>query len=269
MQNKTRLLSFLLFFFASSPLLAENPLAYSLPGGIMGPASTGLLFPGFNVAGTINPAALTSERATALQVAFSPGISAGSTSSAYGSVATSNKKLAMSAGYSGANIGGPTLSHSAFAALGFKFGDVAFGLDVHNQNFSPTANFVDIGFQYNAEGNIVIGGSFYSLNSAAQLGLGIGYKAGRRYHLEANLILPPFNSFGAGYILLVGAGMNVSLFDVYFSVGYYLNPGAYSTFYYLFGTAIWLGKSVNLFVQYASLQGSFWGLFTTGLTFVF
>jgi hypothetical protein len=268
----SRLLLLLIVGIFTSSLFAK-PIANPLPVGLIGASPVGLIFPGFNIAGSVNPAALPSDRATGIALAVTPEGSAGTTRG-FGSIATTDKKIGIGAGYLGTYT--PTssasnlLTHAAFAGLGFRMDSVQLGASVRNRALQTSGypTEVDFGFLYTND-SVTFGGVAYAANTNLQPGFGIGYKRGKTSHIEANILMPVGSS---ATTLLVAGAMSIPAFDIFFSLRYLLGNYASSgsaAFGYIFGVALWPGEHLNFVAQYESFNSYSSGNITAGLTVFF
>jgi len=249
-------------------ILAFGLAAATTHAKLLRPVPAGILYPMFNQAAIVNPAALPKEKATSVQALFSPGSTDGAANNYEGTVATSTKKLGLGLGYLGSQSTSQT-THSAFAGVGAKWNNISVGMSVQDPDVSSG------GFQPNLGVGMIaslkefdIGAVMYDLNESARGGLGVGF-ANKRYALEGYILLPPFSTLDnstAPFLLGVGAGIYGQVVAVSFGATYALsqqNFGGDSLQFFIAGVA-WLGNSFNLFARFDSPE-----TFTGGITLVF
>ncbi len=223
-----------------------------LPAGFVYPTPTGIIFPSFLTANGINPASLGKQKGRAIELLYSPPPS-GSNSHAYvASFATSQKKLGLGLSYWGSHNRG-SLSHGAVVGSGFSFDSVAVGLGLRDPsiagNYDPSVDFGLIGEIGNGT---FLGGVLYGLDSTPVLDLGIGYQAGKKYHLEANIVFPQFSLIGKSnsiYILTLGTLVSAGVVSFSFQTSYYT---VLKTFTHAVGGAVQVGEAIALTVQFIS-----------------
>jgi hypothetical protein len=255
-----------------------KPITNTLPTLVIGPYPIGFLFPGFNTAAGINPAALPSEKATAFQAAVAPPINNDNLAMGFASLATSNKKLGIGAGYLGqfvkASPGIPSsTTNEAFGGLGFRLDPIQLGVGVQDVGIGRSGSQAQVDFSmlYNGDAGLVIGGELYDLNTNLDLALGVGFRSGKKYHIEADLLLP--TGGGEGAFLVVAGAVAVPLFDVFFNLSYLVNTAPMVTsasggtaFFYAFGIDFWVSDHVNFVFQYNTLPYFDSGFLTGGIT---
>jgi hypothetical protein len=261
-------------------LLAETakPIGNTLPTLVVGPYPIGFIFPGFNTAAGLDAAALPYEKGTAFQVAAAPPINNDNTAMGFASLATSNKKLGIGAGYLGefvkASPGAPSsTTQEAFAGLGYKLDPVSLGVGVRDVGIGQSGSQADVDFSllYNGDNGLVLGGEAYNLNNGLDLALGVGFRGGKKYHIEADVLLPTNGVQGA--FLVVAGAVSVPIFDVFFNLSYLLNTAptvtaisAGTAFFYAFGIDFWLTDHLNFVFQYNTLPYYDSGFLTAGVT---
>jgi hypothetical protein len=202
----------------------EIQMMDSLPAGMIYPVPVGILFPGFNIAAGVNPAALptAAQNTTAMQTMYSPPLQNGQTDSVFSSIASSNGTSAAGAGliatYDPNNraIGG-----EAFGGAGFKFDKVSLGIAVRDENVTSSQSpDVDLGFLFRSDKSGPCAGFvLYHTNTSAQLDFGLGFHKEHSYAFEVNFLLPQFNQWGLSsfnYTTVFSATIYSGIFGFYF-----------------------------------------------------
>lgn len=230
--------------------------------GTVYPDPAGILFPGLATAAAINPAALGNAKGTAIQVALTPGLSSGDATDYFGSFATSKKGFGFGLGIDGTARGGGSFTNGGFVGMGFNLERVALGLSVQDADLSDsTSPSVNVGALFGEGQGLKFGFVFYHLENSPQLDLGVGWGAGKRYNLEANILLPPFSQFSGGsYGLSLGANIFIESLSFLFRTTYYTGPNSYV---HTLGVGIWLNQMFNLGIQFNTPRH-----WTFGLTLV-
>lgn len=258
------LLAFSLCFAFIQESRAERSASKVNPFGLATeyPDSAGIIFPGIATAAGINAAALGfADRSTAIQLSYGPPSIAGDAHRYFASFATAKKGIGFGAGLNGSTSNG-NFNNGAFAGLGFDFERVALGLAVREGNLSgPLSPSVDFGMLFGKGAGLRFGFVLYGIEEAQQLDLGIGYDGGKRYNIELNVLLPPFNSFSGGSLKFsLGANLFVGSFNFLFRTSYLTGPEAFE---HTLGVGLWLNKQINLGVQITTPR-----TWTIGLTLV-
>lgn len=223
-----------------------------LPSAMIFPSPVGILFPGFNVAAGVNPAALPLPgKANSVQLAYTPSLRRGDDSSVFAGAAIAKKGLGVGLGYQRTQTSS-TKIQGIFGGVGFAMDSMSFGLGLRDSQvdggFSPN---VDIGFivgnQKNGKG-VSFGGVFYNLDHYPQMALGIGYGNVKRYNLEANILMPPFDYLGTGYyIFTLSATLRAEFLSLYFRSSY---PTRTDNFTHTLGIAAQVMQNLNVFAQF-------------------
>ncbi len=213
------------------------------------PQPVGLVYPGFNVAAGVNPAAIPSSGSgTAIQAGFSPAPSAGEAHRLFGSVAHKTSNFGYGAGYQGELQNG-TLVHNAFVGVGANFGKFNVGLGLRDYNlsagFSPA---VDVGLTIELK-IIDFGLVFYHLETSPRIGVGIGTRSGSSFNLEANLLLPPLNNLGSSYLATVSAQFAIQRITAYLRTTY---DTGFRSLSHSIGLGGWVTKQAHLGAQYST-----------------
>ncbi len=211
------------------------------------PETVGLVYPGFNVAAGVNPAALPSAgRGSAIQLGFSPGGSDGDR--LFASVAHAKDNLGIGAGYQG-RMGGGAMQNDAFLGVAGTFGNFSAGLALREYDLSGGINpSVDAGILVELK-VVDVGLVFYDLNGASRLGIGVGSRGGGRFNIEGNVLLPHFNNLGGGYLFTLSAQMAVGIVGVHFRTSY---DTAWNDFSHTVGLGAWVSPQVQLALQYST-----------------
>ncbi len=250
--------AFLTAFVLSTAAYAEVNNAF--PAGRFYPDPVALVYPGFNVAGGVNAAALPSAgRGTALQATYSPGGGSG-TNQAFASVAHSGGNMGFNAGYQ-MNSGGGSDAHGVFAGLGANFSNFNVGLSLREydvaSNFSPN---VDVGMVVELK-VIDLGIVFYDLSGVTRLGVGVGNRSSQ-YNVEANVLLPPFSALTSNYLFTLSAQLELgNSAGVHFRTSYETGTEFIS---HTLGLGVFVTKELQLIAQYSTPSR-----FQGGMTIVF
>lgn len=261
---------FVLSLFFAMPLWARGGggMIHPLPSNHIFPIPAPILFPGFTTAAGTNAAALgLAGKVAAVQGAFSPG-QGSSDQEIYAGLAASSQKMGVGLGYLGDKVGG-TMVNNVFAGAGFKIDPVALGIGLRQFNTSSKLNpGVDIGM-IAGEGSSGGGGSnglrfgfvVYNLNSNAQLDAGIGFSGGKRYNMEINVLLPPFNQMSGGYVFtLAGTVYAADVVGLTFNTSYNSTSKLYM---HTLGINAWLWEPVAVFAQFSTPHAWTGGLMVT------
>jgi hypothetical protein len=213
------------------------------------PQPIGLLYPGFNVAAGVNPAAIPSSgNGTAIQAGFSPAPSGGEAHRLFGSVAHKTSNFGFGAGYQGELLNG-TLVHNAFVGLGANFGKFNVGLGLRDYNLrTGISPAVDVGLTIELK-IIDFGVVFYSLETSPRIGVGIGTRSGSSFNLEANILLPPLNNLGSSYLATVSAQFAIQRITAYLRTTY---DTGFRTLSHSVGLGGWVMKQAHLGAQYST-----------------
>lgn len=226
---------------------------------------SGLVFPGLNGAAAINAAALpASGRATAVQAAFTPSLQSGDPMGIFGGIAMARKGLGLGLGIEHTSVSNLS-TLGGFAGAGFAWDALSLGVGLRDSDldggFSPQ---VDVGLLV-GEGKdrrgVAFGAVFYNLNTTAVLGAGIGYRGGKKYHLEANVVLPPFSDMDGNYTITAAATINAGIFGLFFRTSYFTQP---SDFSHTVGALAWISQRFNLIAQFTTNRTA-----TVGATVLF
>jgi hypothetical protein len=228
-------------FFSVASLASPFPLAQFYPTPV------GILYPGFSVAGGVNPAALpTAGEGSALQLGFSGAD--GEENQAFGGLTHSNTRVGMGVGYQ-ANLVNSGVVHNAFAGLGAKFQVLSLGIALRDYDLSAGISpSVDAGLIVKLKG-VEVGFVFYQLETQARMAIGIGTRQEGSYALEANVLLPPFSYLDSNYLLTVSAQLEVKKVTAYFRTSYYTASQYLS---HTLGLGVRVSKSVHLGLQYST-----------------
>lgn len=231
---------------ASSTAITPLPTAFPFPNAV-----NGIIFPGFNLAGGVNPAALPlAGKAGSLQLAYGPALRQGDNNHAFGGLAIAKKGIGIGLGYH-RNDGPYGMSQGVFGGAGFSIDQVAFGVGVRDTylqgGFHPN---VDIGIlvgDQKTTRSVSFGGVFYNLDNLPQMAIGIGYGSVKKYTLEANVLLPPFDYMDNGYFFTVAASLRAEFLGLYFRTSY---GTSYSNFSHTVGLMAWVAERFSLFAQF-------------------
>lgn len=243
-----RALGISVFFFAFCSLAGAESVHSTFPVARFYPDPVGLLYPGFNVAAGVNPAALPAAgKGTALQAGFSPA-PAGAESQIFGAVAHSNTRFGIGAGYQGDMHASGTV-HNAFVGMGASFQNLSVGFALRDYGLSSGITpSVDAGLNITLK-MVDVGFVFYGLDSHPRMGIGIGSRQSRRFALEGNVLLPPFSAFTGGYLLTVSAQLAVEKVTAYFRTSYDTAAQALS---HTLGLGWWASENLHLAIQYST-----------------
>jgi len=253
------------FLWTGAAMAKASSSVLPLPTATVFPNAVGILFPGFNVAAGVNPAALPlAGKVVAVQAGFTPPLQAGDPNAIFGGLAVAKKGLGVGLGYLRGQSSSE-ITQGVFGGVGFSFENVSFGLGLRDSNvsggFSPN---VDIGFivgnQKSGKG-VSFGGVFYNLDSLAQLALGIGYGSVKKYSIEATVLIPPFDFLDSGYVFTASANLRAELLGIYFRTSYATISDHFS---HTIGLAAWVSEQFNLFAQFTTTR-----TLTLGATVVF
>ncbi len=222
-----------------------------LPTAHIYPIPVGILFPGFNVAAGVNAAALPlMGKGTSVQGAYLPALSSGDPNGYFGSVAMASKTFGFGIGLLGSKSGSTT-TNSLFTGAGFHTDNVAFGLGLRDPNvhggFNPE---VDAGVIVGGDKGLTFGFNLYHLQASPRLAAGLGFIQGRKYNLEANVLLPSFSNFNKDYVITASASIFAD--DV---IGFNFCESYYTinnTFLHTIGVLVWVSQHVNLIAQFTS-----------------
>jgi hypothetical protein len=234
-----------------------------MPAGRIFPDPGGILYPGFSVAAGVNPAAIPlMGKGTAIQTAVTPSLQSGDPNELFASATTAKGSFGMGVGYEGSLMNGQ-VTNGAFGGIGYNFDPLSVGVAVRDPNVSQSGTAAaDIGFEYETKNEITLGAVLYNVNQNTQADIGIGTKSGKKYNLEANLLLPPFNSLSnGGYLATVAASVVPGAIGFHFSTSY--DTGA-KDLYYTVAAAAFIGDNFNVILQYATNRQA-----TAALTVVF
>jgi hypothetical protein len=236
-----------LFGISIRPAMAEN-IQNAWPVAKFYPETVGLLYPGFSVAAGVNPAAIPSAGSgTAIQIGFSPA-PPGQEHRAFGSATHRTSNFGYGIGYQADLVGG-TLVHNGFVGIGANFGKFNVGLGLRDYNLSSGISpSVDAGVTIELK-VVDVGLVFYNLENTPRLGAAIGTRSGQSFNVEANVLLPPFNNLGAGYLATVSAQLAVQVVNAYFRTSY---DTGLRTLSHTLGLGVWVYKKAHLAVQYST-----------------
>jgi hypothetical protein len=212
------------------------------------PEPVGILYPGMNVAGGVNPAALPmSPAGSAVQLGYSPAPT-GNPSQFFWSVAHSSNKFGFSIGYQGNSMSGTT-SHNGFIGMGGMVGKIAMGLSLRGYNLNAGVNpSVDYGLITQLK-NLDLAVVFYDLQGIVRMGAAVGTRTGGKLNLEGNILLPPFSNMSLGYLFTVSAQLTLMPVVVYFRTSY----NTYTLdFSHSLGLGAWVAKMCNVSLQYST-----------------
>jgi hypothetical protein len=227
----------------------------------MNPTPVGILFPGFNIAGAVDPAALASGPAiTSIQVAGAPPLSSGDPGSYFTSLSTNAKNIGWSVGYDG-SIDGPTTVHHLFSGVGFDLGPVAFGIGLEGPirgGFNPRA---DGGIIFHLSDIVHFGLSAFNVNNSVQTTIGIGLTHKKQDSVEFDVTLPPFNLPNGGYIGTFSATIYMGqYFGTNFRTSIHTETKDFDA---TLGGLVWILPSVNFALEITSPRQ-----LTTAFTFI-
>ena len=80
----------------------------------------------------------------------------------------------------------------------------------------------DIGLNYGEGKGLNFGFVMYHVNHASRMNLGVGFSGGKKYNIEADVMLPSFSNFShSNYRVTVSANIFVEFFSFYFQSAYY------------------------------------------------
>lgn len=246
-----------------------STMVHPLASNHIFPIPAPILFPAFTTAAGTNPAALgLSGKVAAVQGAFTPG-QGGSGQEIYGGFAASSQKMGVGLGYLGDKVGG-TMVNNVFAGAGFKIDPIAVGIGLRQFDTSSKINpGVDLGLIAGEGGSGGGGGGSglrfgfvaYNLNSSAQLDAGVGFSGGKKYNMEVNILLPPFNNQNAGYTFtLAGTVYAADVVGLTFNSSYNSSSKGYI---HTVGVNAWIWEPVSVFVQFSTPRAWTSGLMVT------
>jgi len=224
-----------------------------LPTDQIFPTPVGILFPGFNVAAGVNPAALPlAGKMTSVQASYTPSLASGDASSMFGGLAAAKKGLGVGIGTQRVETSGGSVQ-GIFGGAAFSFDTVSIGLGLRDGNLSGGYNpNVDIGFivgDQKSGRSLSFGGVLYNLDRYPQLAIGIGYGNVKRYCLEANLLMPPFEQLSTSYyIISLSATLRAEFLLLYFRSSYQTR---FLNFSHTLGVGFQVLEHLNLFAQYS------------------
>ncbi len=236
----------------SAPALAAG-LVSSMPVGRIFPDPGGILFPGFGIAAGVNPAAIPlMGRGTAVEAAVTPAIQSGDPNGLFASATNAGSSFGLGLGYDGSLLGGH-LTNGVFGGLGYNFDPLSVGVAVRDPDISQSGQAsADIGFEYETKSELTLGAVLYNVNHNAQADVGIGTKGGKKYNLEADVLLPPFNNFGSNDFLgTLSASVVPGMIGFHFAVSY--DTGA-KDWYYTVSGAVFVNDNVDIVLQYATTR---------------
>lgn len=221
-----------------------------LPTASFYPTPNGILFPNIAAAGGVNAAALPlAGKATVVQGAYTKVNS--SASELYGGVGMTSRKFGVSLGYLGDKIGN-NLVHNSYAGAGFAIDAVSLGINVRRFDWSGTSSTgVDLGLIAGEGKGFTWGLVVYNLNSnnnSTRLTGGIGFGGGKKYNMELNFTLPPFNG-GSVYVITAAGTINPSdAFGVHFKTSYYSDKN----YLHVLGLSVFPWENTGFLVQFTS-----------------
>jgi hypothetical protein len=221
-----------------------NNLGNPLPIGLIAPSPVGIVYPSFNSAAGVNPAALAlGKKLTSLQLAGAPSLQAGDSTTYLASLATTTKNTGWSLGYDGTS-GSGSMTHGIFAGVGFKLDPVSLGLGLRgtiSSGFNPN---VDAGLRFAVSQNVTVAAVARSLDSTLQAGGGIGINNGKNNNVEISYMMPA--TTGGSALVTFGATVYTGNFGAIFQSSYYLSS---KTFTHTLGALYWLASNFNLTAQ--------------------
>jgi hypothetical protein len=233
----------------------------AIPTGQIYPNPVGILFPGFNVAAGVNPAALaTGKKNTAFQISGSPALQGGDATNYMASIATSSQSLGWSLGYNGSSSGG-ALTHSLFSGVGFNIGAASLGLGLRGPvsgGFDPKVDFALVGQLSQV---VSIGAVTYDLNGTPQTAIGLGLSHKKKDNIELDVLLPSWSNFSGTYVVTFSATVYSGVFGTTFRTSYDTQAKSVSA---TLGGLVWLFNNMNFIVQLNTPR-----TLTAALTYVF
>lgn len=219
-----------------------------LPTATMWPTPNGILFPNVATAGGVNAAALPlAGKATVVQGAYTKVTD--NLSEFYGGVGMTSRKFGVSLGYLGDKIGN-NLVHNSYAGAGFAIDQVSLGLNVRRFNWSGSASTgVDLGLIAGEGKGFTWGFVVYNINGPhTQVTGGVGFGGGKKYNMELNFAIPPFNG-GSVYIITAAGTINPSeVFGVHFKTSYYSDKN----YLHVLGLSVFPWENTGFLVQFSS-----------------
>lgn len=227
-------------------------LVSSMPVARIFPNAGGILYPGFNSAAGVNPAAIPmTGKGTAIQVAATPSIQSGDTTELFGSVAHTSGALGFGAGYIGDFNSGQNVN-SGFVGVGYNLDPLSVGVSVRDFDIKNGGGAdIDAGFTFETKSEIAIGAVLYDINHNTQADLAVGTKSGKKYNIEADVLLPPFNSSWMGYAATLAASITPGMFGFHFGTTYYTAP---KTWEYIVGVGCQINDTFQVVAQYATTR---------------
>lgn len=221
-----------------------NNLGNPLPIGLIAPSPVGIVYPSFNSAAGVNPAALAiGKKLTSFQISGAPSLQSGDATAYGASLATTAKNTGWSLGYNGSSSTG-TLTHGIYAGVGFKFDPISLGVGLRgtlSSGFNPN---VDAGLKFAVTQNITLAAVARSIDSTLQAGGGIGINNGKNNNVEISYLMPA--TAGGSALVNFGATVYSGDFGALFQSSYYLST---KTFTHTLGALYWLASNLNLTVQ--------------------
>lgn len=232
----------------------------NLPIGTIFPTPTGIVFPGFNIAAGVNPAALPRLLpTTSVELSYSPSPGVDQTHDYFASFAKANKQIGFGAGYLGSM--GTTPTQGAFAGLGFRTQTVGLGIDLRNNNIGNDSLHSDLGLLADYGKDFEFGLVLHGLDSSPRMDVGLGFGRDKNYTFEINLLFPAFNEIfggaGSNYVVTVASNVNISFFGFSFKSSY---STATSEVTQTVSALVWIGKTLGLTLQYSSPNRSYFGI---------
>lgn len=249
-----------LFLLPAANALAGS-LISSMPVGRVHPLPGGILYPGFNTAAGRNPAAIPlTGKGSALQLAATPAFQSSDSTDLFGSVATTRGSFGFGAGYLGSSYNSQ-LTNGFFAGMGYNFDPASVGIAVRDFDVRSGNTSVDVGFQFETKQEITLGAVLYDVNNTSRAAIGVGTKSGKRYNLEANVLLPPFNNMDGGYVGTLSASIFPGMIGFHFSTSYYTAAKSWD---YVVGVGVFASDMIHIALQYATTRRA-----TAAVTFIF
>lgn len=232
----------------------------SIPGGITATNPVGFVFPGFNSAAAVNPAALAlGKKAVAFQALYSPPLQAGDSTNYFASIAASVKNTGWSLGYTGAGSGS-TLTHGMFAGVGFSLKPISLGVGLRSAAFSNGFNpNVDLGAQLQLGGSFTMAAVAYAVDSGLQAGLGLGFGKPRQDNVELGVLMatPGSSDHRVSFGAQLYSGRIGTLFQTHYNMGS-------RTFTHNLGMLFQVSDKFNLIAELTTPR-----TMRFGLTFIF
>jgi len=218
----------------------------------------GVVFPAFNDAPLVNASSLPSQKSRAARLGYGPrGATASRPDVIEGDFSASSQSIGIGFMYTGLRDPS-TITHGFGAGVGLGLGPAALGLAVRDSDLSQNNNSPSVDFSLTLNqlgggggggGGLNLTAVFYNMNHSAQLTAGIGVIKEKKYFLEANLGMEPFNSANSSpdNTVAVAAGVYAGPFGFSFKTAYLTQSRTYR---HTLGGAIGLGESLNLSVQF-------------------